>query len=77
MVKYDLMFEICHVALIERKEKKKGKMKLYLPRAFPKSAHSDRIYVPLEHVTLKIKFCLEKYNTNISEPKRTNQLSSC
>jgi hypothetical protein len=31
----------------------------YLPRAFPKSAQSDRMYVPLEHVTRKIKFCLQ------------------
>lgn len=31
----------------------------YLPRAFPKSAHNERMYVPLEHVTRKIKFCLE------------------
>lgn len=30
----------------------------YLPRAFPKSAQRDRIYVPLEHVTRNIKFCL-------------------
>lgn len=30
----------------------------YLPIDFPKSAHSERMYVPLEHVTRKIRFCL-------------------
>lgn len=44
----------------------------YLPRVFPKSAHKDLMYVPLEHVTRKIKFCLQTCTHKSTSVLRTS-----